>query len=467
MTTFNDLGLDRMVVKAVAGQGYETPTPIQQQSIPILREGRDLLGIAQTGTGKTAAFTLPTLDKMARNRRKPEPKTVRVLVLAPTRELAFQIAESFRAYSKHMKCWVEVAVGGLKIGGQIKSLRRGTDVLVATPGRLVDLVEQKAVVLDQVETLILDEADHMLDLGFAKDLRKIMDRVPADRQSMLFSATMPKEIEALAKDYLSDPASVSVAPESTTAERVEQGVIHVKGGGKPNVLAEILRDESIDRVLVFGRTKHGCDAIVRQLAKLGIESAAIHGNKSQPQRTRALDAFKDGTCNVLVATDIAARGIDVRGISHVVNYDLPNVPEQYVHRIGRTARAGRDGVAISFCTAEDLYYLRDIEKITRQEIPVLDAPEAVLEFVAPTPDRNLRVPKPKGPAGRGRPQRSGSSQKPAAKKTGAKKPRSDKPAAKRPANANANGANKRRGGPRKPGGAAGKPRNRRPATANA
>ena len=448
VTAFNELGLDRMVVKAVAGQGYENPTPIQQKAIPLLREGRDLLGIAQTGTGKTAAFTLPTLDRLARNRRKPEPKSVRVLVLAPTRELAFQIAESFRNYSKHMKCWVEVAVGGLKIGGQIRSLKRGTDVLVATPGRLVDLMEQKSVLLDSVDTLILDEADHMLDLGFAKDLRKVMDQVPSARQSMLFSATMPKEIATLAKDYLFDPGTVTVAPESTTAERVEQGVYHVKSGKKAGLLSAVLDDETIDRVLVFGRTKHGCDAIVKQLSKSGIDSAAIHGNKSQPQRTRALDAFKDGSCKVLVATDIAARGIDIRGISHVVNYDLPNVPEQYVHRIGRTARAGRDGVAISFCTEEELYYLRDIEKITRQEIPVLEAPEGMEDLIAPTPDRDKRVPKPKGPQQRQRKPRS---------------PSGKAPQGQRPGKAQ----NNRRGGPKKPAGQSNKPRRRGKASASA
>jgi len=407
MTNFNDLGLDRMVIKAVAGQGYETPTPIQQKAIPALREGKDLLGIAQTGTGKTAAFTLPTLDKMARNKWKKQPKSVRVLVLAPTRELAFQIAESFKAYSKFLRCWVEVAVGGVKIGGQIRGLKKGAEVLVATPGRLVDLLEQKAVNFDQLDTLILDEADHMLDLGFAKDLRKVMEQVPDARQTMLFSATMPKEIEALSKDYLFDPVKVSVAPESTTAERVTQGVYHVAKSSRPKMLAAVLRDPDIDRALVFARTKHGADAIVRQLDKADIEAKAIHGNKSQPQRTKALDAFRSGDCRVLVATDIAARGIDVRGVSHVVNYELPNVPEQYVHRIGRTARAGRDGIAISLVTEDELYYLREIEKVTRAEIPVLEAPEGFEDLILPTPDRNIKLTKPKGPQTQQRKPRGG------------------------------------------------------------
>lgn len=407
MTNFNDLGLDRMVIKAVAGQGYEAPTPIQQQAIPPLREGRDLLGIAQTGTGKTAAFTLPTLDKMARNKQNKQPKSVRVLVLVPTRELAFQVAESFKSYSKFLKCWVEVAIGGVKIGGQIRALKKGAEVLVATPGRLVDLIGQNAVSFENLDTLILDEADHMLDLGFAKDLRRIMEHVPDSRQTMLFSATMPKEIEALAKEYLFDPVKVSVAPESTTAERVSQGVHHVAKSSKPRMLAAVLSDPNIGQALVFARTKHGADSIVRQLEKSGIDAKAIHGNKSQPQRTRALEAFRQGTCKVLIATDIAARGIDVRGVSHVVNYELPNVPEQYVHRIGRTARAGAEGVAVSLVSADELYYLREIEKVTRSEIPVLDAPEGLEELILPTPDSSIKLVKPKGPQTQQRKPRGG------------------------------------------------------------
>ena len=446
-----------MVIKAVAGQGYETPTPIRQQANPPLREGRDLLGIAQTGTGKTAAFTLPTLDKMARKKQQKQPKSVRVLVLVPTRELAYQVADSFKAYSKFLKCWVEVAIGGVKIGGQIRALKRGAEVLVATPGRLVDLIGQNAVNFDQLDTLILDEADHMLDLGFARDLRKVMEHVPDARQTMLFSATMPKEIEALAKEYLFDPVKVSVAPESTTAERVTQGVHHVAKSSKPRMLASILSDPGIDRALVFARTKHGADAIVRQLDKAGIEAKAIHGNKSQPQRTKALEAFRDGTCNVLIATDIAARGIDVRGVSHVVNYELPNVPEQYVHRIGRTARAGADGVAVSLVTADELYYLCEIEKITRAEIPVLDAPEGLEDLILPTPDRSMKLVKPKGPQTQQRsnkPRGGGQGQaktgRPAAKR-GAAPAKKKSPAAGRGA----------------PGGKPRRPRNNKPKAARA
>ncbi|MEM1381421.1 MAG: DEAD/DEAH box helicase [Pseudomonadota bacterium] len=403
MTSFDTLGLHDKVLKAVAHAGYDTPSPIQAQAIPSLLCGRDLLGIAQTGTGKTAAFTLPTIDKMLRTPRKKSLKSVRVLVLAPTRELALQINKSFRTYGRPARTWVEVAVGGVKIGPQIRALKSGTDVLVATPGRLVDLMSQNAVHFDDLDTLILDEADHMLDLGFARDLRKIVAAVPDQRQTMLFSATMPKTIAHLAQDYLFDPVTVSVTPESTTAERVRQGVLHVNKPSKPAVLAALLKDPSIDKVLVFARTKHGADAVVRQLSKAKIEAKAIHGNKSQAQRVRALEAFRSGDCPVLVATDIAARGIDVPGVTHVVNYEMPNVPEQYVHRIGRTARAGREGVAVSLVAEDELYYLRDIEKVTRTQISVLDAPEGLGDRLYPTPDRNTRPPKPKGPVRGGRP----------------------------------------------------------------
>lgn len=414
MTTFTDLDLHKSLLKAISAQGYETPTPIQAKAIPHLLDGEDLLGIAQTGTGKTAAFALPTLDYLLEHPDRRRPKKPRVLVLAPTRELASQIADSFQTYSQFMDCVTQVVFGGVKIGKQIRDLQKGTHVLVATPGRLLDLIGQGALYLSDIEVLILDEADQMLDMGFIHDIRKIMAQVPADRQTLLFSATMPKTISEMAAQYLTDPVKVSVAPQATTAERVDQGVIHVSSENKPDMLSAILKSPDLDRALVFTRTKHGADKVVRKLIKSGVEAAAIHGNKSQPQRTRALDAFKAGTTPVLVATDIAARGIDVDGVSHVVNFELPNVAEQYVHRIGRTARAGRAGLAISLVDPEELYYLRDIEKIVRQSIPVLSAPEGSGVEALPTPDPSVRPVKPKGPSGRGnrggqRPQRSNAS----------------------------------------------------------
>lgn len=398
MTHFSELGLHKQVLKAVIDQGYQTPTPIQAQSIPHLLKERDLLGIAQTGTGKTAAFALPTLDYLVRMAEPRRPNTCRVLVLAPTRELVLQIADSFRTYSKFTDCQTQTVFGGVKIGRQIRDLNKGCHILVATPGRLVDLLGQGAIKLDTLEILVLDEADQMLDMGFAHDLKKIMADVPDDRQSLLFSATMPKEISDLAGKYLRDPIRVSVAPESTTAERVTQGVIHVSNGDKPKMLEAVLRDPDIDRALVFTRTKRGADKVVRKLLAKQILAQAIHGNKSQAQRVKALDAFRSGRCKVLIATDIAARGIDIAGITHVINFEMPNVSEQYVHRIGRTARAGREGRAISFVAEDELYYLRDIERVTRNKLDVLSAPEGCEDIVLSPPDPNVRVRKPKGPS---------------------------------------------------------------------
>jgi ATP-dependent RNA helicase RhlE len=403
-------------MKAVNELGYETPTPIQTQAIPLLLDDKDLLGIAQTGTGKTAAFALPTLDYLLEHEQGRKPKSTRVLVLAPTRELASQIAESFEQYSKYMDCVVQTVFGGVKIGKQIRALQRGAHVLVATPGRLLDLVSQGALTLSDVEVLILDEADQMLDMGFIPDLKKIIAKIPKDRQTLLFSATMPKTISDLAQQFLRDPVKVSVAPESTTAERVDQGIIHVSAGDKLDLLAGVLSDPDVERTLVFTRTKHGADKVVKKMNQMGIEAKAIHGNKSQPQREKALRAFKDGSCPVLVATDIAARGIDVSGVSHVINFEMPNVPEQYVHRIGRTARAGKAGLAISFVAADDLYYLRDIEKTIRMTIDVLPIPANCDVSPLPTPDPSFRPVKPKGSSGgRGRGggggQRQGSGQR--------------------------------------------------------
>lgn len=412
VTTFTDLDLHKLLMKSINKQGYDTPTPIQAQAIPHLLDGRDLLGIAQTGTGKTAAFALPTLDYLLEHESPRTPKKPRVLVLAPTRELASQIAESFRSYSEFMDCVVQTVFGGVKINKQIRDLQKGPHVLVATPGRLLDLMGQGALSLASIEVLILDEADQMLDMGFIHDIRKVMAAVPKDRQTLLFSATMPKTISDMAKQYLDDPVKVSVAPQATTAERVNQGVIHVATSDKTALLNAFLHANDVNRALVFTRTKHGADKVVRKLIAGGHKAAAIHGNKSQPQRIKALDAFKAGTSPILVATDIAARGIDVDGVSHVINFEMPNVAEQYVHRIGRTARAGREGLAVSFVDNEELYYLREIEKIVRQSIPVVDAPADAGITVLPTPDPSVRPIKPKGPSGnrgrggggRGRPQ---------------------------------------------------------------
>ncbi|SEP25498.1 ATP-dependent RNA helicase RhlE [Methylobacterium sp. ap11] len=383
LTQFTDFGLAAPILKALAQAGYVTPTPIQAQAIPPAMQGKDLCGIAQTGTGKTASFALPILHRLAsESPSKPAPRrSCRVLVLAPTRELASQIADSFKEYGQFLKLTTTVVFGGVTIGRQERVLANGVDVLVATPGRLLDLIDRRSLTLDGVEFLVLDEADQMLDLGFIHALKRIVKLLPAQRQSLFFSATMPKNIAGLADQYLKNPVQVAVTPVATTAERVDQKVVFVPTGSKQSLLATILRDQSIDRVLVFTRTKHGADRVVRGLERDGIGSAAIHGNKSQPQRERALAAFRAGTCRVLVATDIAARGIDVDGVSHVVNFDLPNVPEAYVHRIGRTARAGKDGLAISFCNDEEKAYLRDIERLTRQKVPVMAIPEG---FVPPS-----------------------------------------------------------------------------------
>jgi len=375
LTQFTDFGLAQPVLRALEEAGYKTPTPIQAQALAPAMEGRDLCGIAQTGTGKTAAFALPILHRLAQTPRKAIRRGCRVLVLSPTRELANQIAENFTDYGKYLNFTNTVVFGGVTISRQEKALANGVDILVATPGRLMDLIERRSLTLEAVEILVLDEADQMLDLGFIHALKRIVKMLPKERQSLFFSATMPKNIAGLADQYLRDPVQVAVTPVATTAERVTQEVIFAHTGAKQALLNHILRDPKIERVLVFTRTKHGADRVVRGLEKVSINASAIHGNKSQPQRERALAAFKDGSCRVLVATDIAARGIDVEAVSHVINYDLPNVPESYVHRIGRTARAGANGLAISFCNDEEKAYLRDIERTTRQKIPVSGFPE--------------------------------------------------------------------------------------------
>ncbi|MES2173671.1 MAG: DEAD/DEAH box helicase [Pseudomonadota bacterium] len=382
---FNELGLAEPIMKALASKNYVTPTPIQQKAIPVLLEGKDLCGIAQTGTGKTAAFALPSLDYFARNPRVTPVKGCRMLVLAPTRELAAQIAQSFRDYGRFLKLSVETVFGGVPIGKQIRALSVGVDVVVATPGRLLDLIDQRALTLKDVEIFVLDEADQMMDMGFIHPLKRVAKMLPADRQNLFFSATMPKEIEALAAQFLNNPVKVSVAPQSTTAERVDQQMYFVNQGEKQALLHLVLQSEEIDRALIFTRTKHGADRVVRFLEGAGIDAFAIHGNKSQGQRTTALQAFRQGKVKLLVATDIAARGIDVSGVSHVINFEIPNVAEQYVHRIGRTARAGADGIAISFVADDERPYLKAIEKTTRVKLEVVALPENFMDAVRALP----------------------------------------------------------------------------------
>ncbi|MBD2842085.1 DEAD/DEAH box helicase [Erythrobacter rubeus] len=419
--TFETLGLSQPVLQALDMKGYDTPTPIQEQAIPPVLEGRDLLGIAQTGTGKTAAFMLPSIDRLRESDNRIPFKSCRMLVLAPTRELATQIAASAKDYGALAGLKVQVIVGGTSVNKDRNKLHRGTDILIATPGRLLDLIDQKAFNLSGVELLVLDEADQMLDLGFIHALQRINQLVPKERQTLFFSATMPKQIKELVSGYCNNPVTISVTPAATTAERIEQYLFMVQQDEKQALLELILsgRHEvpgEMERILIFTRTKHGADRVVKKLRQKGIESNAIHGNKSQPQRQRALDEFRRGKVAILIATDVAARGIDIPGVSHVINYELPNVPEQYVHRIGRTARAGRDGIAIAFCAEDERAYLKDIQRNTDAELERLDLPEnfrAVVEGVGPTkppPKGQTRVSKKKirpRPAGGGKPRGDG------------------------------------------------------------
>ena len=406
MTQFTDFGLAAPLLKALAGEGYTTPTPIQAQAIPGVMAGRDLQGIAQTGTGKTAAFALPILHRLAAERRRPEPKGARVLVLSPTRELATQIGESFRTYGKFMGVSVAVIFGGVKYGAQHKAMANGVDVLVATPGRLLDHLQERTINLRGVEIFVLDEADQMLDLGFVLPIRKIVAHIPKVRQNLFFSATMPSEIGKLASELLNDPLRVSVTPQATTVEKVNQKVLFVEQGRKRALLAELFDDPQFKRVIVFTRTKRGADRVAKGLEQVGVDAASIHGDKSQGQRERALADFKAGRVRALVATDIAARGIDIDAVSHVVQFELPHVPESYVHRIGRTARAGADGSAVAFCADDERNLLRDIQKVTRQTIPSFDrrndrqlgAATAAMPEVAGKPER----PDTRGAGGGGR-----------------------------------------------------------------
>ena len=372
--SFSDLGLSPALLKALEGEGYVSPTPIQQKAIPEVLTGRDLLGCAQTGTGKTAAFALPMIQRLVASNKPRDARRPRALVLSPTRELSAQIAESFAAYGRGTNLKYAVIFGGVGQGPQITTLGRGLDVLVATPGRLLDLMNQGFAFLDKVEILVLDEADRMLDMGFLPDVRRILSKLPKEKQTLFFSATMPSDIERLSREILVQPARVDVAPVSSTAERIAQSVYMVENSEKRRVLERVLRDPAAVRTIVFTRTKHGANRLVKELERSEIIAEAIHGNKSQGARQRALDNFKSGRLKVLIATDIAARGIDVDGVTHVVNYDLPNIPESYVHRIGRTARAGAEGIAVSLCSREERPFLRDIERLTRAPITRLETP---------------------------------------------------------------------------------------------
>jgi ATP-dependent RNA helicase RhlE len=391
ISNFSELGLADPIQRALTSRNHVTPTPIQAQSIPALLDGRDMLGIAQTGTGKTAAFALPILHLLSRPRANDGPprnsgnnvknrnhngankaaRSPRALVLAPTRELAIQIGEEFRAYSKHLALRQTVIFGGVSQKPQVTALMRGLDILIATPGRLLDLMGQRYVRLDAIEFLVLDEADRMLDMGFVHDVRKIMAAMPTSRQSLLFSATMPGEIAHLSAEILTDPMRVEVTPQATPIDRIKQSIYHVTTAGKRALLNTILKDPAMSRVIVFARTKHRANRVAEQLGKGGVVAEAIHGNKSQGARQRALQRFRDGQARVLVATDIAARGIDVDSVSHVINYELPNEPENYVHRIGRTARAGAGGAAIAFCDPTERAYLSDIEKLIKRRLTVI------------------------------------------------------------------------------------------------
>ncbi|EPY01715.1 DEAD/DEAH box helicase [Magnetospirillum fulvum] len=373
MTLFSDLGLAEPLLKALATEGYTSPTPIQEQSIPHLLAGHDVLGLAQTGTGKTASFALPLLQRLEQFKKRAMPKSTRVLVLTPTRELAVQVGQSFRTYGSQYRLRHALVFGGVGMVPQIKTMAGGVDILVATPGRLLDLMSQDAIRLDSVEALVLDEADRMLDMGFIQPIRKIVAAMPKSRQTVLFSATMPDSIVGLAESVLHRPVRVEVAPVSSTAEKIDQKVMFVDRENKRTLLTEILAGKDVGRALVFTRTKHGANRVAEMLDKAGISADAIHGNKSQGARQKALADFRDGKIKALVATDIAARGIDVDGITHVLNYELPNEPESYVHRIGRTARAGNSGIAVSLCDADEVAYLRAIEKTIRQAVPVDEA----------------------------------------------------------------------------------------------
>ncbi|MBA4352453.1 MAG: DEAD/DEAH box helicase [Rhodobacter sp.] len=388
MTTFAELGLSPKLLKALEKTNLQMPTPIQVESIPQIMKGRDLMGLAQTGTGKTAAFGLPLLHRLLDIGHPPGPKNVRALILAPTRELVTQISDNLTIFTKGTAVKVTTVVGGASLNRQAMALARGTDVLVATPGRLIDLLERGDVSLQATGYLVLDEADHMLDMGFIHALRKIAKHIPVKRQTLLFSATMPKDIEEIASTYLRDPVRVQVAPPGKPIEKIVQGVHFIPNGDKAKLLEEYLKKHPGEQALVFGRTKHGSEKLCKLLAAWGFTVGSIHGNKSQGQRDRTLTDFRNGQMDVLVATDVAARGIDIPGVRHVYNYDLPNVPENYVHRIGRTARAGAEGNAVAFCAPAEMGELQAIEKVLKKPIPVIGGAPWAADIVAAAPKPN-------------------------------------------------------------------------------
>jgi len=426
MPNFKSLNLAAPINSALEELGYTTPTPIQAQAIPDVLKGRDLMGIAQTGTGKTAAFSLPLLNHLCVNDHEPPKKGARALILAPTRELASQIAESIREYGKNMEFLsVTVVFGGVPIQRQIKRLSGGNDIIVATPGRLIDLLDRRCVTLKDIEFLILDEADQMMDMGFIHALKKIVPLLPKERQTLFFSATMVPAIKKLAGQFTKNPVTVSVSPANSTAEKVVQKLTFVDKAEKQNLLGLSLLDPAVDRALVFTRTKHGADRVVKRLAQIGIDSMAIHGNKSQAQRQKALLAFREDRIKVLIATDVAARGIDIPGITHVFNFEIPNVPEQYVHRIGRTARANREGIAHAFVDKEERPYLKDIQKLLKTTIPVVDLPEDFVQKARALKTRKPIVkpaqPKQEPRKGRGKSKRKARFSKDREKKSGGAK----------------------------------------------
>ena len=386
MSNFESLGLSKQLLQSVKKEGYTAPTPVQEQAIPLLLKGHDVLGVAQTGTGKTAAFALPVLQILARKEIKGRRK-IRTLVLTPTRELAAQINERFAAYSEHLSIYHQVIFGGVSQKPQVKSLRRGIDILVATPGRLLDLIEQGFIDLENIEFFVLDEADRMLDMGFIRDIKKVIKLLPKKRQNLLFSATMPSSIADLANSFLNDAVMIDLSPEEITVERIEQSVMFVEKQNKIKLIIDIINENQVKRGIIFTRTKHGANRLVKKLDRSGIESAAIHGNKSQGARTRALAAFRNGDIPLLVATDIASRGIDIEGVTHVFNYDLPNEPESYVHRIGRTARAGRSGVAYAFCDESESGYLVGIQRLIGKQIPQFKEHPYHFSKAIPKPDQ--------------------------------------------------------------------------------
>ncbi len=424
MTTFADLGLSPKILKALEKTTLQTPTPIQAQAIPHIMQGRDLMGLAQTGTGKTAAFGLPILHRLLDLGHPPGPKNVRALILAPTRELIAQIKDNFEVFTKGTAVKVTMVVGGASLFKQAQALSKGTDVLVATPGRLIDLLERGDVKLDQCAYLVLDEADHMLDMGFIHSLRKIAKHIPLKRQTLLFSATMPKDISEIADTYLRDPVKVQVATPGKPIEKIVQGVHYIPNGDKARLLEEYLKKHPTEQALVFGRTKHGSEKLSKLLETWGFKVGSIHGNKSQNQRDRTLGEFRAGQLDVLVATDVAARGIDIPTVRHVYNFDMPNVPENYVHRIGRTARAGAEGTAVAFCAPAEMGELQAVEKLLKKPIPVLGGAPWSAEMVAAAPKAGQnRGQRPGGGGGRGG-QKAGSKPPAQGQRPGGQKPRS-------------------------------------------